>query len=117
NLMLSFLMDMQKGGDIWSLDVYYGMYGGLYPETTFLNDLGNPVRDRIVWVDDDDHSKGYASTSGGYIIEGVNIVDGVSVPNTTRVDATISDAFGGGIDPQKAFIYDAGYVKLREVVL
>lgn len=117
NLMLSFLIDMQKGGDIWSLDMYYGMYSGLYPETTFINDLGNPVRDPIVWVDENDHSKGYASTSGGYIIDGVNIVEGISVPNTTRVDATNSDAFGAGIDPQKAFIYDAGYIKLREVVL
>jgi hypothetical protein len=116
NLSLSFLVDMQKGGDIWSLDMYYGMYSGLYPETAFINDLGNPVRDPLVYVDPDDHSKGYASTSGGYIIEGVNIVNGVSVPNKTRVDATNSDAFGAGILPQKAFIYDAGFVKLREVV-
>ena len=116
NLSLSFLVDMQKGGDIWSLDMYYGMYSGLYPETAFINDLGNPVRDPIVYVDPDDPSQGYAPTSGGYIIEGVNIVDGVSVPNTTRVDATNSDAFGAGLMPQKAFIYDAGFVKLREVV-
>jgi hypothetical protein len=107
---------MQKGGDIWSLDMYYGMYSGLYPETDFINDLGNPVRDPIVYVDPDDPSQGYAPTSGGYIIEGVNIVDGVSVPNKTRVDATNSDAFGAGLMPQKAFIYDAGFVKLREVV-
>jgi len=116
NLSLSFLVDMQKGGDIWSLDMYYGMYSGLYPETAFINDLGNPVRDPLVYVDPDDPSKGYAATSGGYIIEGVNIVNGVSVPNKTRVDATNSDAFGAGILPQKAFIYDAGFVKLREVV-
>ena len=116
NMSLSFLIDMQKGGDIWSLDMYYGMYSGLYPETAFINDLGNPVRDPIVYVDPDDPSQGYAPTSGGYIIEGVNIVDGVSVPNKTRVDATNSDAFGAGLMPQKAFIYDAGFVKLREVV-
>ena len=116
NLSLSFLVDMQKGGDIWSLDMYYGMYSGLYPETAFINDLGNPVRDPLVYVDPDDPSQGYAPTSGGYIIEGVNIVDGASVPNKTRVDATNSDAFGAGILPQKAFIYDAGFVKLREVV-
>jgi TonB-linked SusC/RagA family outer membrane protein len=116
NLSLSFLVDMQKGGDIWSLDMYYGMYSGLYPETAFINDLGNPVRNPLVYVDPDDPSQGYAPTSGGYIIEGVNIVNGVSVPNKTRVDATNSDAFGAGILPQKAFIYDAGFVKLREVV-
>lgn len=117
NLSLSALIDIQKGGDIWSLDMYYGMSSGLYPETAFLNDLGNPVRDPIVWVDDDDHSKGYASTSGGYIIEGVKIVDGTSVPNTTRIDATNADAFGYAILPHSAFLYDAGFIKLREVAL
>jgi TonB-linked SusC/RagA family outer membrane protein len=116
NLALSFLVDVQKGGDIFSLDMYYGLSSGLYPETAFTNDLGNPVRDPIVWVDEDDHSKGYASTSGGYIIEGVNVIDGVSVPNTTRVDATNADGFGIGLLPHSAFIYDASYVKLREVV-
>src|SRR5690606_4377890 len=99
NLALSFLVDVQKGGDIFSLDMYYGLSSGLYPETAFINDLGNPVRDPIVWVDEDDHSKGYASNSGGYIIEGVNIVDGVSVPNKTRVDATNADGFGIGLLP------------------
>jgi TonB-linked SusC/RagA family outer membrane protein len=118
NISMSFLIDMQKGGDIWSLDMYYGLYSGLYPETAFINDLGNPVRNPIAWVDEDDHSKGYASNSGGYIIEGVNVSDdGVSTPNKTRVDATQSDAFGIGIYPHKEFLYDAGYVKLREVVL
>ena len=116
NLSFSFLVDMQKGGDIWSLDMYYGMYAGLYPETVIINDLGNPVRNPLVYVDEDNPSLGYAPTSGGYIIEGVNIVNGVSVPNKTRVDATNADAFGAGLMPHKAFIYDAGFVKLREVV-
>ena len=117
NVMLSFLIDVQKGGDIFSLDMYYGLSSGLYPETAFINDLGNPVRDPIVWVDEDDHSLGYESTSGGYIIEGVNIVNGQSVPNKTRVNATNADGFGIGLLPHSAFIYDASYVKLREVAL
>ena len=116
-LSLSFLIDIQKGGDIWSLDMYYGLYSGLYPETAFINDLGNPVRDPLVYVDPDDHSQGYAPTSGGYIIEGVNVDDdGLSTPNQTRVDATNSDAFGTGLLPHSAFIYDAGFIKLREVI-
>ena len=113
NLSLSFLIDMQKGGDIWSLDMCYGLYSGLYPETAFTNDLGNPVRDPLVG----DATAGYGANSGGYIIEGVNVVDGISTPNKTRVDATNADAFGTGILPHSAFIYDAGFVKLREVVL
>jgi hypothetical protein len=117
NLSLSALIDIQKGGDIWSLDMYYGLSSGLYPETAFINDLGNPVRDPIAWVDEDDPAKGYAPESGGYIIKGVNVTgDGVSTPNKTRVDATNADGFGIGLLPHSAFIYDAGYVKLREVV-
>ena len=104
---LSFLIDMQHGGDIYSLDMYYGLSSGLYPETAGTNDLGNPVRDPIT----------NDSKSGGYIIEGVNVTGGVSTPNTTRVDATTSDGWGYAVEPHKAFIYDASYVKLREVAL
>ncbi|HEX2969784.1 MAG TPA: SusC/RagA family TonB-linked outer membrane protein [Bacteroidales bacterium] len=113
NLALSFLIDIQQGGDVFSLDMYYGMSSGLYPETVIKNDLGNPVRDPV--TDDE--------TSGGYIIKGVNVVresDGTiisSTPNTTRVDATTSDGWGYAVEPDRAFIYDASYVKLREVNL
>ncbi len=47
NLALDFLIDVQKGGDVFSLDLYYGMATGLYPETAGLNELGNPVRDPV----------------------------------------------------------------------
>jgi outer membrane receptor protein involved in Fe transport len=119
NLALSFLIDVQKGGDIWSLDMYYGLSSGLYPETAFTNDLGNPVRDPLVG----NATAGYGAKSGGYIIEGVNVVRDAngnitsSSPNKTRVDGTNADAFGTGVLPHSAFIYDAGFVKLREVVL
>jgi len=113
NLSFSFLIDMQKGGDIFSLDMFYGLSSGLYPETAFTNDLGNPVRDPIVG----DATEGYGANSGGYIIEGVNVVDGISTPNKTRIDATNADAFGTGCLPHSAFVYDAGFVKLREVTL
>jgi TonB-linked SusC/RagA family outer membrane protein len=113
NLVFSFLIDIQHGGDIYSLDMYYGMSSGLYPETVISNDLGNPVRDAVT----------NGSNSGGYIIKGVNVVKDASgnitssTPNTTRVDATTSDGWGYAVEPHKAFIYDAGYVKLREVTL
>ena len=123
NLSFSFLIDVQKGGDMFSLDMYYGMSSGLYPETAFTNDLGNPVRDPLVFNQYDSKGKGipsggYAITSGGYIIEGVNVdAAGVSTPNITRVDASTSDGFGYPVEARRAFVYDAGYVKLREVAL
>ncbi|MBJ7881338.1 SusC/RagA family TonB-linked outer membrane protein [Gelidibacter salicanalis] len=102
NLSLSVLIDIQKGGSIFSLDQYYGLATGLYAETAFLNDLGNPVRNTL-----DD--------GGGFINPGVN-ADGSA--NTTRIRADRFGAFGyrRGL-PDKAFVYDAGFVKLREVAL
>ncbi|WP_196890614.1 SusC/RagA family TonB-linked outer membrane protein [Aureivirga marina] len=98
---LSFLIDIQQGGDIFSLDQYYGRATGLYEETAFINDLGNPVRNSL-----DD--------GGGFINPGV-YADGT--PNTTRASAETFGAWGYRRLPNKAFIYDASYVKLREVSL
>ena len=114
NWKLSCLVDMSQGGHIWSLDMYYGLATGLYPETAGNNDLGNPVRDPIVWVDPSDHSKGYASNSGGFINPGVNPDGSV---NKTRISAANYGSFGYLRVPDKAFSYDASYVKLREVSL
>ena len=114
NWSFGFLIDVQKGGDIFSLDMYYGLATGLYKETSYLNDLGNPVRDPITWVDPADHSKGYASNSGGFINPGVN-PDGAT--NTTRLAASNYGAFGYSKLPNAAFVYDASYVKLRQVSL
>jgi TonB-linked SusC/RagA family outer membrane protein len=112
NWKLSCLVDVSKGGHIWSLDMYYGLATGLYPETAGLNDLGNPVRDPVVWADPADHSKGYAATSGGFINPGVN-PDGT--PNKTRISAANYGSFGYLRVPDAAFSYDASYVKLREI--
>ncbi|MEI6173757.1 MAG: SusC/RagA family TonB-linked outer membrane protein [Bacteroidota bacterium] len=114
NWALGFLIDVQMGGDIFSLDMYYGLATGLYEETSYLNDLGNPVRNPIAWVDPADHTKGYASTSGGFINPGVN-PDGKN--NTTRLAASNYGAFGYSRLPNVAFVYDASYVKLRQVSL
>ena len=102
NFAFSFLIDIQKGGSIFSLDQYYGLATGLYAETAFINDLGNPVRNTL-------------ADGGGFINPGVN-PDGS--PNETRIRADRYGAFGyaRGL-PDKAFVYDAGYVKLREVAI
>ncbi len=101
NWSFGFLIDMQKGGDIYSLDMAYGLSTGLYEETSYINDKGMPVRNTL-------------ADGGGFINEGV-YADGT--PNTTRVDASEFGAFGSDYNPNKAFIYDASYVKLREISL
>lgn len=101
NLSLSFLIDAQKGGDVYSLDMYYGLSTGLYPETVGNNDLGNPKRSPI-------------AEGGGIIFDGVTETGEV---NTKRVEANTYEAFGYEAHPDKEFIYDASYIKLREISL
>ena len=100
-LSLSFLIDIQKGGSVFSLDRYYGLATGLYADTTPLNDKGSPVR-------------GSNAEGGGYIVPGV-LADGT--PNTKRVSGENFGIFGYRRNPASAFIYDASYVKLREVTI
>jgi TonB-linked SusC/RagA family outer membrane protein len=112
NLTFSFLVDVQKGGDIFSLDLWYGMGTGLYAETAGLNDLGNPKRDPIKGRDD--VNKTYASNSGGTVNEGV-LADGSD--NWVRVNNETYGAQGWAVDPNARYVYDASYIKLREVTL
>jgi hypothetical protein len=95
------LIDVRKGGDIFSLDMYYGLATGLYPETAGNNDLGNPLRSPI-------------ADGGGIIRPGV-LADGT--PNTKRVEAYNFGAYGYRYAPAAGFIYDASFWKLREVAL
>lgn len=100
-LSLSFLIDIQKGGSVFSLDRYYGLATGLYVDTTPLNDKGIPVRSSN-------------AEGGGYIVPGV-LADGT--PNTKRVSGENFGLFGYRRNPASLFIYDASYVKLREVTI
>ena len=99
---LGFLVDVRKGGDVFSLDLYYGLSSGIYPETAGLNDLGNPSRNPVT---------ANAATSGGVIMPGVT-EDGKA--NTIRVE-NINGTYGYDFNPQANFIYDASFVKLREL--
>lgn len=114
NLSFSFLVDMQQGGSIFSLDQWYGMATGLYPETVFTNDLGNSVRDPLVLNVPGDHSQGYAPNSGGLVLNGV-LENGNE--NQRRIPGDDYRAFGYARNPNSAFVFDASYVKLREVVV
>lgn len=97
----SFLIDWQQGGNLFSLDLWYGMATGLYEETVYTNDLGNPVRNSL-----DD--------GGGLILEGVTEDGNV---NTTRVAGDNYAVWGYSQNPNAAFVYEATYIKLREVVI
>ncbi|HEX6428007.1 MAG TPA: SusC/RagA family TonB-linked outer membrane protein [Niastella sp.] len=94
NLSLGFLIDVKKGGSIWSLDQFYAQGTGIYKESAGLNDLGNPVRNSL-------------ADGGGVVFQGVT-EDGKVNTKRVVVDANSPQ------EPQVAYTYDASYVKLRE---
>jgi TonB-linked SusC/RagA family outer membrane protein len=99
NLSFGFLIDVRKGGDVFSLDQAYGQGTGLYTSTAGLNDLGNPVRNPI-------------SEGGGIILPGVK-QDGT--PNDIRIDGSeYAGIYGVDPYPEKEYVYDGSFVKLRE---
>ncbi|MBD0778187.1 SusC/RagA family TonB-linked outer membrane protein [Maribacter sp. ANRC-HE7] len=106
NLSFSFLIDIKQGGDVFSLDQWYGQGSGLYPNTAGLNDLGNPQRASL-------------EEGGGVILPGVK-PDGTE--NDIRLDTgdgATSFVYGyyQGDFPNEEYVYDASYVKLREATL
>ena len=118
----SFLIEMQQGGSIFSTDLWYGMATGLYEETAFTNDLGNPSRNPVVGaVHNDDGTWSYDPSSGGFINEGVVNIGTEDapnyIPNTRRVAGDNYTAFGYATSPNGRYVYDATYIKLREAVL
>lgn len=104
NFSLAFLIDMKKGGHVFSLDQSYGYGTGIYPESVGLNDLGNPIRNTI-------------ANGGGIIQQGV-LPDpnnpGHYIQNNVRLDKSMSSQVLGTDLPAAAYVYDASYVKLRE---
>jgi TonB-linked SusC/RagA family outer membrane protein len=108
NLAMSFQIDWKQGGQIFSLDQYYGQDTGLYPEQVFKNDLGNPVRNTL-------------ADGGGLILPGVKNIGTAANPqyvaNDVRIDASSTGAFGYEAYPASQFVYDATFIKLREVAL
>lgn len=104
----SFLVDVSKGGNIYSLDMDNGSRSGILAHTAGQNDLGNPLRSPI-------------SQGGGIILEGVK-ADGT--PNDVRIDVSDAQTLGTKLPfgstnalTTREYIYDASYVKLREVAL
>lgn len=98
NLTLSFLIDVKKGGQLFSLDMYYGTMSGILPETVGLNDLGNPKRDPV-------------ANGGGIILDGVTAN---GQPNANRVTIVSGTS---AYQAQSDFVYDASFVKLRELAI
>jgi hypothetical protein len=95
------MIDIQKGGDIYSVSTKYGQATGLYAETAGNNDKGVPMRDPV-------------DEGGGLLFENTVYEDGT--PNTTYVPAfRWGRAFYYNNSPTERYVFDASYVKLREL--
>lgn len=86
---LSFLIDMRKGGDVFSTDMYYGLSSGLYKETA-----EGDYRDKPI------------------VLPGV-LPDGT--PNNIALSPIDnSGSTGYKTQPASEFVYDGSFIKLRE---
>jgi TonB-linked SusC/RagA family outer membrane protein len=104
NFSLGFLIDIRQGGNVMSWDYAFGMATGLYEESATTNDKGNPLRDAV-------------SDGGGILLPDTVMEDGS--PNTTYASAstyTMPLGYYGSRNVAQ-FIYDASFVKLRELTI
>jgi hypothetical protein len=102
NVSFGFLLDAKKGGDILSIDMYYGLATGLYEESAGVNELGKLVRSPV-------------SEGGGILLSGVNPDGNVNKTRLNMLDYPQAGTLT--IGPTHRYVYDASYVKLREVLL
>jgi outer membrane receptor protein involved in Fe transport len=115
---LSFLIDIQQGGDFFSLDTWYGYGTGAYDRSVGLNHLGNDMRLTI-------------PNGGGKRLDGVIlpdtavITDGVAdVAGTQNTDVMSRYDYYANPEgwtsigaPHEMHVHDASFVKLRELKL
>jgi hypothetical protein len=91
NWSLNTLLDIRRGGQLYSVTNMFGEYAGV---------LESSLRGREVDFDDP-----------GVLVQGIDVVTGQ--PNTTRI--TAEEYFHNLFSYTEAYVYDAGYVKLREL--
>ena len=124
NFRLSALIDMQMGGDFFSLDTYYGYGTGVYDFSAGTNAAGGTIRTNV------EEGGGLTWDEVAHLgVEGVRQWDGVSVdadgnPSGTTDNTTsmwmndYGNVLGWGLGgPKEMHIHDASFVKLREVSL
>lgn len=122
NFSLGTFFDFQKGGQFYSLTKMFNAYSGLGKQTVGNNVLGNRVRDPLMGnpvLDADGvpyagviHYNGANAASGGVLVEGVD-ANGNEVAYLH--DPSIHYPYMFNI--KEEWIYDASYIKLREIKL
>lgn len=116
NFNLGAFIDFQKGGKFYSVTKMFNAYSGLGTETVGDNALGNPLRDPVLDSNGSEvttiQRQNAASNSGGVLVSGVN-ASGSPVEYLTEAQTFYASQFLN----KEAWLYDASYIKLREVKL
>jgi hypothetical protein len=100
NFSATLNLDFQKGGKFFSVSDMWGTYSGLTARTAGLNDKGNPVRDHV-------------ADGGGVHVSGVDQFSGLPVDYYVEAEYYFESLYYQRIFD--FFIYDASYIKLREL--
>jgi len=128
-LRLSFLIDIQKGGNFFSLDNWYGYATGVYDITAGVNKDGNPRRDRpsdgggiylseLDYLDFSETVTHATDENGDYVYDDEGNPVGSGELNTEAFyESDVYSSIGYVYAPNAFHIYDASYVKLRELTL
>ena len=116
NFTLSANIDFQSGGKFFSVSQMFGHYSGLLNSTVGNNSLGNPVRNDVVGsagVANVVNGNDVQSNSGGVLVKGVDSVTGQPVSYHVESQTYWNRLFA----LHERWIYDASYIKLRQVSL
>jgi hypothetical protein len=98
NLSFSALLDTKQGGKLYSLTNNFGRKAGTLIESLRGRENGATLAD-----------------GGGLVVPGVKVVAGDTVPNDIKITA---QAYHRGLDRlHEEFVYDASFIKLRELTL
>ena len=102
NIDLNAMIDFQSGGKFFSWSQMLAVKSGQAERTAAMNDKGKNVRDPL-------------ADGGGYKIEGISAATGQ--PVSAYVDARAYFRNNIGTRIYDEWVYDASYIKLREVSL
>lgn len=109
---LGFLFDVRYGGEIMSRTLLIGGTSGMMIETVGNNELGNPKRDPIA-------QGGGVAPDGVFQDDNGNYIENYSLPEGQRKRLSGRDYYWWVYNRgnEEIGMYDASYVKLREVKL
>ena len=123
NLSVSALIDIQKGGNFFSLDTWYGYGTGIFDITTGNNSNGVPVRDPVNGntgggLDIGGVVAATDATTGAYIYD----ADGNFISSGVKNEefayfGNYANSYGWATAPNALHVYDASYVKLRQLLI